>query len=59
MWRDDLIQGDMLKQTGLTERYTKERNIYLTPPPQLYSNVERKLFLHEHYDTFDILLVFI
>ena len=29
----------MLKQTGSTERDIKGRNIPLTPPPQLYSNV--------------------
>ena len=46
----------MLKQTGSTERDTKGGNIPLTPPPQLYSNVGRKLFLHEYYD---ILLVLI
>ena len=34
----------MLKQTGSTERDTKGRNIPLTPPPQLYSNVGHKLF---------------
>ena len=45
----------MLKQTGSTERDTKGRNIPLTPPSQLYSNVGRKLFLHEYYVTFDIL----
>ena len=49
----------MLKQTGSTERDTEGRNIPLTPPPQLYSNVGRILFLHEYYDTFDILLIFI
>ena len=49
----------MLKQTGSTERDTKERNIPLTPPPQLYSNVGRELFLHEYYIIFDIFLVFI
>ena len=37
-------KGDMLKQTGSTERDTKGRNIPLTPPPQLYSNVGLKLF---------------
>ena len=37
-------KGDMLKQTGSTERDTKGRNIPLTPPPKLYSNVGRKLF---------------
>ena len=36
----------MLKQTGSTERDTKgEITISLTPPPQLYSNVGRKLCL--------------
>ena len=34
----------MLKQTRSTERDTKRKNIPLTPPPQLYSNVGRKLF---------------
>ena len=34
----------MLKQTRSTERDFKGRNIPLTPPPQLYSNVGRKLF---------------
>ena len=38
-------KGDMLKQTGSTERDIKGRNIPLTPPPQLYSNVGRKLCL--------------
>ena len=33
------------KQTGSTLRDTNGRNIHLTPPPQLYSNVGRKLFL--------------
>ena len=33
----------MLKRPGLTERDTKGRNIPLTPQPQLYSNVGRKL----------------
>ena len=37
-------KGNMLKQTGSTERDTKGRNIPLTPPPPLYSNVGRKLF---------------
>ena len=36
----------MLKQTGSTERDTKGRNIPLTPPPQLYSNVGRKFFFY-------------
>ena len=36
----------MLKQTGSTERDTKGRNIPLTPSPQLYSNVGRKLFFY-------------
>ena len=36
----------MLKQTGSTERDTKGRNIPLTPQPQLYSNVGRKLFFY-------------
>ena len=49
----------MLKQTGSTERDIKGRNIPLTPPSKLYSNVGRELFSHEYYDTFDILLVFI
>ena len=39
-------KGDMLKQTGSTERDTKERNIPLTPPPQLYWNVGRKLYFY-------------
>ena len=34
----------MLKQTGSTERDTKGRNIPLTSPPQLHSNVGCKLF---------------
>ena len=46
----------MLKQIRSTERVIKGRNIPLTPPPQLYSNVGRKLFF-EYYDTFDILCV--
>ena len=36
----------MLKRTGSTERDTMGRNIPLTPPPQLYSNVGRKLFFY-------------
>ena len=36
----------MLKQTGSTEQGIKGRNIPLTPPPQLYSNVGRKLFFY-------------
>ena len=36
----------MLKQTGSTERDAKGRNIPLTPLPQLYSNVGRKLFFY-------------
>ena len=39
-------KGDMLKQTGSTERDTKGENIPLTPPPQLYSDVGRKLFFY-------------
>ena len=34
----------MFKQTGSTERDIKGRNIPLTPPPQLYSNVVCKPF---------------
>ena len=36
----------MLKQTGSTERDTKGKNIPLTPPPKLYSNVGCKLFFY-------------
>ena len=36
----------MLKQTGWTEQDAKGGKIPLTPPPQLYSNVGRKLFFY-------------
>ena len=45
----------MFKQKGSKEQDTKGRNIPLTPPPQLYSNVGHEpFFLHEYYVTFDI-----
>ena len=45
VWRDDLIQGWYVKTNRVDrERHQGGRNIPLTPPPQLYSNVGRKLF---------------